>query len=152
MWTTGCRPTAAGYRCTTTRPRRVFTAEYKLAILAEGVHAFPHDAAGTIELKDAEVALHGRSYANRAVFEDLSLGYPRPIQDLLNIGAENRAHSSRPWHTEAVFEGFTDQARRVLTLAQEEARELHHPFIGPSTCFSDYFVSTTESWHRCSGR
>ncbi len=73
--------------------RRVFTAEYKLAILAEGVHAFPHDAAGTIELKDAEVALHGRSYANRAVFEDLSLGYPRPIQDLLNIGAENRAHS-----------------------------------------------------------
>ena len=37
--------------------RDVFTAEYKLAILAEGVHAFPHDAAGTIELKDAEVAL-----------------------------------------------------------------------------------------------
>jgi hypothetical protein len=28
--------------------RRVFTAEYKLAILAEGVHAFPHDAAGTV--------------------------------------------------------------------------------------------------------
>ena len=90
MWTTGCRPTAAGYRCTTTL-RGAFTAEYKLAILAEGVHAFPHDAAGTIELKDAEVALHGRSYANRAVFEDLSATPtdPRPAQHR----GENRAHS-----------------------------------------------------------
>ena len=52
---------------------------------------------------------------------------PRPSRSL----AENRAATlSPPWHTEAVFEGFTDQARRVLTLAQEEARELHHPFIG----------------------
>jgi ATP-dependent Clp protease ATP-binding subunit ClpC len=29
-----------------------------------------------------------------------------------------------------VFERFTDRARRVLTLAQEEARSLHHGFIG----------------------
>jgi ATP-dependent Clp protease ATP-binding subunit ClpC len=29
-----------------------------------------------------------------------------------------------------VFERFTDRARRVLTLAQEEARALHHGFIG----------------------
>jgi hypothetical protein len=29
-----------------------------------------------------------------------------------------------------VFERCTDRARRVLTLAQEEARSLHHGFIG----------------------
>jgi ATP-dependent Clp protease ATP-binding subunit ClpC len=29
-----------------------------------------------------------------------------------------------------VFERFTDRARRVLTLAQEEARQLNHSFIG----------------------
>jgi ATP-dependent Clp protease ATP-binding subunit ClpC len=31
---------------------------------------------------------------------------------------------------EDVFERFTDRARRVLTDAQEEARQLNHPFIG----------------------
>ncbi len=30
----------------------------------------------------------------------------------------------------AVFERFTDRARRVLVLAQEEARLLGHDFIG----------------------
>ena len=75
---------------------------------------------------------------------------PRPSRSL----AENRAATlSPPWHTEAVFEGFTDQARRVLTLAQEEARASFITLLSaPSTCFSDYFVSTTESPHRCSGR
>jgi ATP-dependent Clp protease ATP-binding subunit ClpC len=29
-----------------------------------------------------------------------------------------------------LFEGFTDRARRVLVLAQEEARQLNHSFIG----------------------
>jgi ATP-dependent Clp protease ATP-binding subunit ClpC len=30
----------------------------------------------------------------------------------------------------AVFEHFTERARRVLVLAQEEARGLHHGYIG----------------------
>jgi ATP-dependent Clp protease ATP-binding subunit ClpC len=30
-----------------------------------------------------------------------------------------------------MFERFTDRARRVLVLAQEEAREMAHPFLGP---------------------
>ncbi|OYV65651.1 MAG: hypothetical protein B7X07_02350, partial [Actinobacteria bacterium 21-64-8] len=29
-----------------------------------------------------------------------------------------------------LFERFTDRARRVLVLAQEEARDLNHAFIG----------------------
>jgi len=34
------------------------------------------------------------------------------------------------WKAVAVFERFTDRARRVLVLAQEEARLLNHSFIG----------------------
>jgi ATP-dependent Clp protease ATP-binding subunit ClpC len=34
------------------------------------------------------------------------------------------------WDPVAVFERFTDRARRVLVLAQEEARLLNHSFIG----------------------
>ena len=34
------------------------------------------------------------------------------------------------WKPGGVFERFTDRARRVLVLAQEEARLLGHPFIG----------------------
>ena len=30
-----------------------------------------------------------------------------------------------------MFERFTDRSRRVLVLAQEEARLLAHPYIGP---------------------
>jgi hypothetical protein len=37
---------------------------------------------------------------------------------------------SSEWDPVAVFERFTDRARRVLVLAQEEARLLGHPFIG----------------------
>lgn len=33
--------------------------------LPEGAHALPHDAAGTVELKDAGVALHGTSGSSR---------------------------------------------------------------------------------------
>ena len=29
-----------------------------------------------------------------------------------------------------MFEGFTDEARRVVVVAQQEARDLHHPFVG----------------------
>ncbi len=34
------------------------------------------------------------------------------------------------WQSGGVFERFTDRARRVLVVAQEEARQLNHAFIG----------------------
>ena len=33
-----------------------------------------------------------------------------------------------------MFERFTDRARRVLVLAQQEARVLGHNFLGTETC------------------
>ena len=35
------------------------------------------------------------------------------------------------WHPGGMFEHFTDGARRILVLAQEEARNLHDGPIGP---------------------
>jgi ATP-dependent Clp protease ATP-binding subunit ClpC len=35
-----------------------------------------------------------------------------------------------------VFERFTDRARQVIVLAQEEARRLNHNYIGTDTCCS----------------
>ena len=46
-------------------------------------------------------------------------------------------HGVRTVPLTAVFERFTDRARRVLTFAQEEARPLNHAFIGTEHIFSD---------------
>lgn len=54
--------------------------------LPENVHEFPADRATSVTLAALGVALHGRSFPNRAVPEDLSSGYPPPVAGLLNIG------------------------------------------------------------------
>ena len=36
-----------------------------------------------------------------------------------------------------MFERFTDRARRVIVLAQEEARSLQHNYIAPNIFCSD---------------
>jgi hypothetical protein len=46
----------------------------------------------------------------------------RPVDSVSGIEPSREA--------ELVFERFTDRARRVLVLAQEEARLLNHSFIG----------------------
>lgn len=50
------------------------------------VHEFSSRAAGTIPLAELRVALHGRSFPDRAVDEDLSDAYPAALSGYLNIG------------------------------------------------------------------
>src|SRR5688572_16624251 len=46
-------------------------------------------------------------------------------------GSQNRrVYSQRPEREDRMFERFTDRARRVVVLAQEEARLLNHNYIG----------------------
>ena len=45
-------------------------------------------------------------------------------------GWDGYTSESSPYRETAVFERFTDRARRVVVLAQEEARLLHHNYIG----------------------
>jgi exonuclease SbcD len=55
-------------------------------VLPDNVHVFPADRAGTFVIESAQVALHGRSFAGRAVPEDLAAGYPAPVPGCFNVG------------------------------------------------------------------
>ncbi|MGG5811958.1 metallophosphoesterase family protein [Falsiroseomonas sp. CW058] len=54
--------------------------------LPPNVHVFATDRCETVQRPDLGVALHGHSFAERAVTRDLSAAYPAPVAGLLNIG------------------------------------------------------------------
>ncbi|HVY15292.1 MAG TPA: DNA repair exonuclease [Rhodopila sp.] len=54
--------------------------------LPDNVREFSSRAAQTIHLPEHRVALHGRSFPDRTVPEDLSVAYPDRVPDCLNIG------------------------------------------------------------------
>ena len=51
-----------------------------------GVHEFDSRVAGTVDIPELGVAVHGRSFPDRAVAEDLVPGYPAPVPGRFNIG------------------------------------------------------------------
>lgn len=54
--------------------------------LPSNVHEFSSRTCETVPLADLGVVLHGHSFPNRAVPEDLSAGYPARVAGMLNIG------------------------------------------------------------------
>ena len=54
--------------------------------LPENVHVFSTRKAETFELKELAVALHGHSFRQRDITENLVPGYPKPIPKSFNIG------------------------------------------------------------------
>ena len=54
--------------------------------LPPNVHEFPSRRAETFRIEALRVALHGRSFADRAVPEDLAAAYPPPVPGWFNIG------------------------------------------------------------------
>lgn len=52
----------------------------------EGVRQFSSRHAETLKLESLKVALHGRSFPDRAVPENLALAYPPPLPGWFNIG------------------------------------------------------------------
>jgi exonuclease SbcD len=54
--------------------------------LPDNVREFSSRTCETILRADLGIALHGHSFPNRAVPEDLSAGYPAPVEGMLNIG------------------------------------------------------------------
>lgn len=54
--------------------------------LPDGIHQLPHDQPDTVVLEHLGVAVHGQSFAARAVTENLAGGYPKPLPGFLNIG------------------------------------------------------------------
>lgn len=66
--------------------------------LPDHVTLFGAAAASTCVLEDLGVAVHGQSYATRAVTSDLAAGYPDPVAGALNIGLLHTAADGRPGH------------------------------------------------------
>ena len=65
--------------------------------LPPSVHVFPSNRATTHRLEDWKVALHGRSFPNRAVEENIALGYPAAVPGWFNLGV---LHTSCAGHAE----------------------------------------------------
>ena len=58
----------------------------KAITLPDSVRTFPTTRADTHRLEHLRVALHGRSFPNRAVEENYALSYPAPLPGWFNIG------------------------------------------------------------------
>ena len=55
-------------------------------VLPENVNAFSSRKPGTFQLKELGVALHGQSYRQRDIADNLVPAYPEPIAGMFNIG------------------------------------------------------------------
>lgn len=66
--------------------------------LPPNVKSFATAKAGTEEIPALRVAIHGRSFANRAVTENLALSYPLPKAGWFNIGLLHTSCTGRPDH------------------------------------------------------
>lgn len=66
--------------------------------LPEGVFEFPSRSADTVLLDDLKVAIHGRSFSNRAVSENFATSYPAARVGWFNIGVLHTSCNGRPGH------------------------------------------------------
>jgi DNA repair exonuclease SbcCD nuclease subunit len=70
----------------------------KAISLPDSVHQFPTNKAKTFRIEDIKVALHGRSFPDRAVTENYALAYPTPLPGYFNIGVLHTSCDGRPGH------------------------------------------------------
>lgn len=70
----------------------------KTISLPENVFQFPTRTAVTVRIEELRVALHGRSFPDRAVTENYVLDYPDPIRGWFNIGVLHTSCDGRPGH------------------------------------------------------
>ncbi len=67
-------------------------------ILPPNVTVFSSRTAQTFRIEELSVAIHGRSFPDRAVDEDLVPSYPPPVPDFFNIGMLHTSLNGRPGH------------------------------------------------------
>jgi exonuclease SbcD len=66
--------------------------------LPDSVHVFSSRRPETFRIPELKVALHGQSFANRAVPENLAPTYPAPEPGMFNIGVLHTSCDGRPPH------------------------------------------------------
>jgi len=67
-------------------------------ILPSNVTVFSSRTAQTFRIDELSVAIHGRSFPDRAVDEDLVPSYPAPVADFFNIGMLHTSLTGRAGH------------------------------------------------------
>lgn len=80
--------------------------------LPPNVHEFSSRTCETVRLADLGVALHGHSFPNRAVPEDLSANYPTRVADMLNIGVLHTSAADPGEHETYAPCSITDLIRK----------------------------------------
>jgi DNA repair protein SbcD/Mre11 len=70
----------------------------KAVSLPDSVFEFPTRKAETRRLEDLKVALHGRSFADRAAPDNYALAYPAPVAGWFNIGLLHTSCEGSPAH------------------------------------------------------
>ncbi|MBI4700187.1 MAG: DNA repair exonuclease [Deltaproteobacteria bacterium] len=95
--------------------------------LPDNVHHFPPGRAGTRVLDDLGVAVHGRSFATKAVTEDLAAGYPAAIAGCFNVGLLHTSLDGREGHAEYApcsLDGLRAKHYQYWALGHVHAREI----------------------------
>jgi DNA repair exonuclease SbcCD nuclease subunit len=66
--------------------------------LADNMTVLPSERPGSAIFEDIGVAVHGQSFPQREVTENIALAYPRPVAGLFNIGLLHTAGTGRDGH------------------------------------------------------
>jgi DNA repair exonuclease SbcCD nuclease subunit len=93
----------------------------------DGVHVFKSTSSETFVIDDLGVALHGRSFPNRAVPEDLVEHYPAPSPGMFNIGVLHTSLNGRAGHdpyAPTTVEALCAKGYDYFALGHVHAREV----------------------------
>ena len=93
----------------------------------EGVHVFSAREAETVVLEAPAVAVHGRSFPERAVDEDLVPGYPPAVPGVFNIGVLHTSLAGSPDHdpyAPTTVEALVGRGYDYFALGHVHARQI----------------------------